>query len=277
MIHTFMLMLSLVAACMIRWCWQPEPTHPHRWQSTLMAFGAPPLLLLTTAISLLWMGPQGQMVHSWLGWIGQVWAMLFSGVGVGIAVTLGWQGWRSLQQVRHYPLIAVHQSQARLLPTSAPFIAQIGFWQPELVVSQGLGQLLDAEHLQAVLLHEQAHFHYRDTFWGFWLGWLRRLTAWLPRTELLWQELLLLRELRADLWAAQQSDPLLLAEALLTVVSMPVTPEMGTALKPEAVNQRLAQRIETLLEPPNDMPMDRWRWVNVVWVLLPLLVIPFHY
>jgi Zn-dependent protease with chaperone function len=144
-------------------------------------------------------------------------------------------------------------------------------------VSQGLCQLLDAEHLQAVLLHEQAHSYYRDTFWGFWLGWLRRLTAWLPHTEALWQELLFLRELRADHWAAQQSDPLLLAEALLSVVSMPVAPELGTALKPEAVNQRLAQRIEALLQPPEDTPIDRWRWVNLAWVLLPLLVIPFHH
>jgi Zn-dependent protease with chaperone function len=45
------------------------------------------------------------------------------------------------------------------------------------------------------LAHEQAHAHYRDTFWFFWLN---VLTSWLPHTEALWQEILFLREIRAD-------------------------------------------------------------------------------
>ena len=56
-------------------------------------------------------------------------------------------------------------------------------------------------------------------FGFFWWGWLRRLTEWLPHSKELWQELLLLRELRADQWAAQQVDPLVLAESLLLMVN----------------------------------------------------------
>ena len=64
---------------------------------------------------------------------------------------------------------------ARILETDFLYSAQIGFWQSELVVSQGLLKSLDSEHLNAVLAHEQAHVYYRDTFWFFWLGWLRTI------------------------------------------------------------------------------------------------------
>ena len=81
---------------------------------------------------------------------------------------------------------------------------------------------LDRPHLDAVLAHEQAHVYYRDTFWFFWLGWIRSFTIWLPNTEAVWQELLLLRELRADRQATEQVDFLLLAESLLIVAQNPL-------------------------------------------------------
>jgi Zn-dependent protease with chaperone function len=99
-----------------------------------------------------------------------------------------------------------------------PFAAQVGVWKPQLVVCRGLLEQLDEEHLRAVLAHEEAHRHYGDTLWMFAVGWLRHLSGWLPNTEVLWQELLTLRELRADRWAAQRVDPLVLGEALVQVV-----------------------------------------------------------
>jgi Zn-dependent protease with chaperone function len=94
---------------------------------------------------------------------------------------------------------------SRVLDNPIPFSALIGFWQPELIVSQGLLNTLDQDHLEAVFKHEQGHYYYRDTFWFFWLGWVRSISAWLPNTEALWQELLLLREMRADRWAGSTS------------------------------------------------------------------------
>ncbi len=46
---------------------------------------------------------------------------------------------------------------------------------------------------------------HRDTFWFFWLGWLGRIVPFLPNTEILWQELLTLREIRAAPWAKKTS------------------------------------------------------------------------
>ncbi|NJK53722.1 MAG: M56 family metallopeptidase [Leptolyngbyaceae cyanobacterium SU_3_3] len=140
-------------------------------------------------------------------------------------------------------------------------------------------ETLDAEHLESVLVHEQGHTYYHDTFWFFWLGGLRRLTCWLPQTEALWQELLILRELRADRWAAQTVDPLLLAEALLWVVSAPqIQPEgLCASFSSAVVKNRLNERIDALLKPSEEGSSEGTRsWLWLLWVSLPLLAVPFH-
>jgi Zn-dependent protease with chaperone function len=182
--------------------------------------------------------------------------------------------------VREYPLWELKGTSARLLPTSIPFVARVGFWRSELVVSQGVLDALDADHLEAVLTHEQAHHYYRDTFWFFWLGWLRRLTFWLPQTEILWQELLLLREHRADCWAAQSVDTLLLAESLVQMVSAPTLySEIASVAFSNALpHNRLEERIEVLLSQPKPLQQTGlWIWAWLVSGFLPLLVVPFHY
>jgi Zn-dependent protease with chaperone function len=148
------------------------------------------------------------------------------------------------------------------------------------MVSQGLLQSLTEEQLQAVLTHEHAHLHYRDTFWFFWLGWVNRLTAWLPNSTLLWQELLLLRELRADRWAAQHVDSLVLAETLLQVVRSPLAPHpnefLWVAFEEAALGDRLEQRIDALLSPgsPSNCQLHHWLWLALG--LIPLLTLPLH-
>gem|GEM_PF-1996989 len=181
----------------------------------------------------------------------------FSGNFLLFVCHTSYSGWRSLQSARHCPLVHLEGKQVRLLNTAALFAGQIGFWQPELVVSQGLLQTLSPNHVESVLAHEQGHFYYRDTFWFFWLGWVRSCTAWLPNTDALWQELLVLRELRADSYAASQVDPLLLAESLLLVVSNGSVfsqSEICCAALGDSVGDRLEQRIEALLAPPNHTP-----------------------
>ena len=138
----------------------------------------------------------------------------------------------------------------RVVETAAVFSAQVGLWRSELVVSQGLLEHLNAEHLEAVLAHESGHAHYRDTFWFFWLGGLRRLTGWLPQSETLWQELLLLREVRADEWAARRVDSLVLAESLMSVITAPLlsTEAICASFSCAAPRSRLAQRVDAFAD-----------------------------
>ena len=167
----------------------------------------------------------------------------------------------------------------QLLDIPMLFAAQIGFWRSRLFVSQGLLDSLDAQHLEAVLLHERAHAHYRDTFWFFWLGCLRQIMPWLPNTQDLWEELLLLRELRADRWAAQKLDGLLLAESLLAMVSSNMLPSetFAAAFGSTNTSDRLEERIDFLLADPEPLPQFSWR--SLLWfgfALLPLAVLPLH-
>ncbi|NET89293.1 MAG: M56 family metallopeptidase [Kamptonema sp. SIO1D9] len=187
--------------------------------------------------------------------------------------------WHSCQGLRSYSQLEVAGKIAHILDTNFPYSAQIGFWHSDLVVSKGLLQTLDKAHLQAVLAHEQAHDYYRDTFWFFWLGWLRFCTSWLPNTEALWQELLLLREMRADRQAAERVDPLLLAESLLEVAKAPLqfSDSFSVAFSCATPPNRLAERIDALLtnsESPSSANFWSWSWM--LFALIPLFTVPFH-
>lgn len=275
--HLTLLFFGFVCAWGFRLLTVREGTCQERWRRSLRLFLLPPLLLLMTAVALVCMGPQGQMVRWWEGWASYVLAIGFLCMAGLLALRLALEGWRSLQQVRTYPQVDLRGRTSRLLSTPLPFIAQLGFWQAEMVVSQGLMDTLSADHLEAVLTHEQAHHYYRDTFWFFWLGWLRRLTAWLPQTEALWQELLLLRERRADRWAAQTVDPLLLAEALVQMLQAPELYSETICAAFSRTHTRLEERIDALLtEPEVVQPAGLW-WLWLLPLGLPLLTVPFHY
>lgn len=277
--HFLMILLGLGLAWGIRYQWAgSSDSLSQRWQNALGVFLFSPLLLLMVAIAVLCMGPSGQMVGHWEGWLSYGLALLFLVAAIVFGIKSTWDARQTVQKMRQHSTIELHGQSARLLETLIPYSAQVGFWRSELVVSQGLLNTLDVEHLEAVLVHENAHAQYHDTFWFFWLGWVRRLTFWLPQTEELWQELLMLRELRADRYAAQQVDPLVLAEALLMVVSAPLMePEICAAFSWPHSKSRLMERIDSLLEN-NDQslqsPSLSMGWLLLV--LLPLVVIPFH-
>lgn len=278
--HLSILLIAVGLAILIRLCWsRSEASWIDRWQHTLAAFLFPPLLLLMTSVSIWGMGHHGIMLWQPVGWIGCHIALSFL-VMAGLCLVYGMgQQWRSFRLVHSLPSVAVSDRTGRVLETSALFAAQVGIWNSELVVSQGLLQSLEAEQLEAVLSHEAAHFHYRDPFWFFWLGWIRRLTFWLPKTEMLWQELLLLRELRADHWATQYVDALVLAESLLLVArSSATTPLLTWATFNDAISTtRLEERIDALLSEQEFYHESRWQ--SRLWLLpllLPLLIMPFH-
>lgn len=276
--HLVMIGIALVLAWFVRWTWPVPASNWHdRWQRALRLFLVPPLFCLMTTLAILWMGPQGQMMGFHSGWLSYSVALGFVIYAGVLWLKLAGQGWQSLQQVRTHPVQKVEGQTSRVLNIPALFAAQIGFWNPELVISQGLLNVLSQDQLAAVLAHEQAHDYYHDTFWFFWLGWLRQLTCWLPNTEALWQELLVARELRADHWAAQQVDPLLLAESLLLVVRAPLTQPEPFCAAFGAGADRLAERIEALLAEPEPLPQTEkgfWPWL---WLLLlPLLSTMLH-
>jgi Peptidase family M48 len=295
--HLIGLFAMFAMAWGLRYTWRVDDRviWLQRWDRTLAIFLLPPLLLFTTSVSIVWMGPHGRMV--WVGndWLSYSLAIGFLG-GAGLyLLKLASSGWRMLRQVRTYPTTKLGGKKARILNLATPYIAQIGFWQPELVVTQGLLDNLGTEHLAAVLAHEQAHYRYRDPWCFFWLGWIRQLTTWLPQTEAMWQELLVLRELRADRWASKQTDPLLVAEALLLVVQNTsiFTEHFWTAFSQAAPPDRLSQRLEALLEiaqpthpriqqPPQSLTellckrIDLLAWIWLLVGFLPLLAVAFH-
>ncbi|MBW4444855.1 MAG: M56 family metallopeptidase [Plectolyngbya sp. WJT66-NPBG17] len=279
--HLSLLLISVSVAIVFRFAWKARSSDWNtRWQWALGAFLFSPLLLMTSAIAILCMGPRGQMVRAWEGWGSYGIAIVFLSLGTVLLIQLAMQAQRSLQKIHQLPPETILSTPVRLIEQSTPYIAQIGLWNPELVISEGLLDTLDEAHLQVALTHEKAHRHYRDTFWFFWLGGLRRLTAWLPNTEALWQELILLRELRADRWAAQQTDGLLLAEALLSIVSASQVESEPwiAALSDSAPQTRLNERIDALLDESESLPGKSfavWIWLSIV--LIPLCVVPFHF
>ncbi len=276
--HLHLILLAVGLACLSRMLlWRPNRA---RWQYMLGLFLFPPLLLLVTAIAILNMG-QGQMLGLPVGQIGQIGAAGLLAAAGAILVWRAGQNWQALRQLRQHPRLWLKTIDtaviAHVLPEAAlPFAAQIGFWQSQLVISQGLLDQLSIEQLQAVLAHEQAHVHYRDTFWFFWLGWLRQLSAWMPNTERLWQELLLLRELRADRWAAERVDALCLAESLLQMAQAPL---LDNRIAVGVSSSRLEERIEALLGAPE--PAQPAETANLLWWLLlsflPLLTLLIHH
>ncbi|HEY9692304.1 MAG TPA: M56 family metallopeptidase [Oculatellaceae cyanobacterium] len=286
MMHLSIILIAVGLAILFRQClFKSHKTWVERWQQTLTAFLFPSLLMLVTSLTILCMGHHGTMLWRPVGWIGCHLAFGFLAFAGVIISYLFWQGWISLQQVRTYPLTTIAGKSGRVIDTPALFAAQIGFWKPELVVTKGLLQSLNPEQTEAVLSHEQAHYYYRDTFWFFWLGCIRQLTFWLPNTEILWQELLLLREIRADRWAAKRVDALILAESLLLVVRFrqggslresPLIKARCAAFNDTTTPTRLEERIEALLSPDLSDETPSWSWVWLLLSFLPILTLPFH-
>jgi len=288
--HLFTIAVAFILALGLRCLDLPaEDTWPDRWGRSLFLFLFPPILLLMTALSVIIMGAEGQMFGMDSSWPSYIFCLLFIVISIGILCKLGYQGYLSHQEISKYSQELVAGKKARILETDFPYSAQIGFWNSQLVISRGMLNTLDSEHLAAVIAHEQAHYYHRDTFYFFWLGWLRSFSFWLPNTEALWQELLLLREIRADARAAEKVDSLLLAESLLKIakeVLLSVKPNLfkfpesncSAGLSCTLPRDRLTERIDALL--CTTAPLVRSNYWFLGWIILaflPLITVPFHY
>ncbi|MCC0176644.1 M56 family metallopeptidase [Waterburya agarophytonicola K14] len=279
--HLWAIFSVILTAWMIRTqSMKSKGTWSERWYTSLFLLLFPALLILSTAIAILYMGCHGAMLGIKAGSWGCSVAAILILFAVTCLVKLVDQSRHSTRNLAIYPRRSIEGTFARIIDLDLPYSAQIGFWQPELVITSGLFNSLDQEHLTAVLAHEQAHLYYRDTFWFFWLGWMRSFTFWLPNTEALWQELLLLRELRADSKAAEEVDFLLLAESLLTVAQAPLkySPGWCANFNDYALGDRLNERIDSLLGKQKPPATNQWRnWSWVCLLVIPLLTIPLHY
>ncbi len=280
--HLIMILFTLAIAWILRLRANIDSTFgwAERWWRSLFFFLFSPLLLLMTAIAVICMGFRGEMLGIEASWLSYCLALGFVILAVLFWFKLAYQGYLSRQRIRTYTEQSVAGKTARIFAHDFPYSAQIGFWDSELVVSEGLLNTLDPEHLNAVLAHEQAHKYYRDTFWFFWLGWLRSFTCWLPQTESLWQELLLLREIRADRKAAETVEPLLLAESLILMAQAPLRQVelVAAAFSGTTPRNRLVERIELLLDDRESTKSTDW-W-SLSWLMLsviPLLTVPLHY
>ena len=280
--HGSMLLLALTIAIGLRWF---LPSYQRRWQITLFFFLFPPLLLLMTVISVVCMGYRGQMLGYNSSLISYFSAIIWLVFAIFCLIKLSYQTWQTHRDFSSYPLKKITAQKARVLAVDFPYSARVGFWKSELIVTQGLLNLLDQEHLQAVLAHEQAHQEYHDTFWFFWLGWLRSMSSWLPNSENLWSELVFLRELRADKYASGQVDYLLLAESLLLVAEkvnqvaeINFSDSCCVALNDNSLNNRLLERIDALVESENpELPRFNYQvWLLLSLSLAPFLLLPLH-
>jgi Zn-dependent protease with chaperone function len=264
--HCCLLLLMFLIGLGVRYCWvgnglqQSSRPWRERWQTALFTLLLPPCLLLVGAIAILLMGNTGQMLGMTVGWVGYSLALAVVGIAIAGLGDRLWRSWRSIGKLHTLPQFQHSGIIGRVVDSPILFAAQVGIWEPELIVSRGLLTQLSPEQLSLVLQHEQAHVHYRDPFWFFWWGWLGWLMAWLPHTQSLWEELLLLREMRADYHATQAADALVLAETLVQVVRSPWAlqdnqdhteiSQLGIALNDPALGDRLDERINYLLDPP---------------------------
>lgn len=278
--HLLLILASLLLAYGIRITSQVlEAKYQKKWGLSLFFFSFPPLILLMTCLVVIFMGYQGEM-----------WGIKTSKLPYYLAVSFSiyalltlinnifshLKTWSILQKCKDKQIEGYNY---KLLNSNFPYGAAIGFWQSELVLSQGLIDLLSKEHLMAVIAHENAHKIYKDPFIFFWLFYLKKLGFCLPNNEKLWENLVLLRELRADQMAAKTVDYLLIAESLLQVTSSVMNQKnpLNNELECAFSDNRLQIRIENLMDNNDDLIKNNYR--EIIWLLLlfiPWLFFPFH-
>jgi len=229
--HVCILSIAIVGAWATRqWCYRMlqrcragDRPWRERWSWALGASLVPVLWLAVAVVAVGAMGTHGTMFGHAVSASGLWLSGGFAIVAVALLVALALRARRIRRELRHYPEATVRaigldrDVTVRAIAAPSWFAGQVGIVHPELAIGRDLLAGLDRDRLEAIVTHECAHARYRDTLVFFFLGWLRRLTGWLPHTRALWDELILLRELRADRWAAQFVDPLLLAETLVAV------------------------------------------------------------
>jgi len=278
--HILLLVLIVLLVWAIRFFLRPRQAH-----EALFPFLFPPLVIFFTLLSIIAMGRSGEMFGLPSGFIAYLLSLSLLLIIFLVSVQKFWQMNEDLKKIRQLPLEEISNSQVRMIDIEFPYIAQIGFWSPELVMSKGFVYLLEPEELTAVLAHEKAHYIFRDTFCFFVLDLIRSLTFWLPNTQMLWQKLILMREIRADRWALRVADPLVLTQSLLKIIGavsqkskkIEFSDSFSALFHPDMSNSHLLIRIDSILEKDEAYPsLLSTLFLGVLSSLLPLLLVIWH-
>ncbi|HIK36905.1 MAG: M56 family metallopeptidase [Geminocystis sp.] len=279
--HLLLIVSSIFVAVGIRIFFPiPSPTENGKlcWGKLLFHFAFPPLLLLMTALVVVVMGYQGKMWGIKAGKFSYFLSLAFLIYAVFVILKNLYQQWQIQSLLTNFPGIVIEDNPCKLLDTPFPYAAVVGLWNPQLVVSEGLIKLLSPPHLKSVIAHELGHLYYRDTFLFFWLSCLKTIGFSLPKSEQIWENLALMRELRADLFACQKVDHLLVAESLIIINSYLLN-NRGEKLLFECplYSSRLGERVENLLENREGKLVENYR--ETFWLILafiPWIFLPFH-
>ncbi|AFZ48292.1 peptidase M48 Ste24p [Cyanobacterium stanieri PCC 7202] len=289
--HFLVIVIAIICAYIIRYISQIDYFKKQKnWNYSLFFFIAPVLLILMSSMAIITMGYEGQMWGVQATIISYILAWLCIGFAMINLVIYGIEIKLISKKIDKFAQEKVLGHQVKILETSFPYAGLMGFSQQEkslfkslnksyLVLSRGLINLLSPDHLQAVIAHEKAHQTHHDPLIFFCLSYCKRITFWLPNNNLIWQDLILLRELRADHTASKSVDFLLLAESLLIVTQKAMeesNPLEGNFICP-FINFRLNDRIEALIDEQKSL--NPFKWYQLSWILLvfiPFLTIPFH-
>ena len=277
--HLILLLIVLLIAYSIRLISKfAKIENSKQWGVSLFFFAFPPLILLMSCLTIVLMGYQGEMWGIKASKLSYSVSLSYLGVAFIILLNSFFNLYQSRQLIKQYPSQKIENKEIKILDSSFPYAAQIGFWRSQLVLSKGLIELLSEDHLKAVIAHETAHEIYRDPFFFFWLFYLKKLTSWMPNSGKLWQNLLLLREVRADKTAAQKVDFLLIAESLISVTLATNKQKefVELALQCPFYDNHLEVRIDNLLAENNQ---GQFNWWQIIWLLLifiPYSLLPFH-
>jgi bla regulator protein blaR1 len=155
--------------------------------------------------------------------------------------------------------------------------------RPEIVISAGVLDLLDADELAAVLAHERAHLRERHDLVLLPFLALLRAFSWAGITTRAYRAVGLLLEMHADDRVLRQLPARELATALLRVGAAGGggVPAGALAVAGEPAECEVAARVIRLLRPPpglNGVTTTLVLAVSAVLVGLPaaLLVLPLH-
>lgn len=104
-------------------------THPltsrgswhQRWQKSLFLFVCPPLVLLMTALAVLWMGTKGEMLGLEASWFSYILALGFIGWGILTVIKLIGQLWQSQYRIHRLSQQLVMGKTARILEDDLPY------------------------------------------------------------------------------------------------------------------------------------------------------------
>jgi len=159
---------------------------------------------------------------------------------------------------------------AFVLPMPSPLCLSVGILEPKTVLSEGFLRAVDAEQLEAVLVHEQAHATRRD---ALSLAVARATTfLMLPHTRRqLLEELALAAEQSCDEAAARAiGDRLTMAEVILKVERLVAVPHGVGPLAVSFGGTAIPLRVAALVDPPR---IERRRSALTIFIVCACLAV----